>query len=93
MDIGSGWKKGPDLPKRIKGFADTTSPDMKETYSFTGENAAKDIFKWNCTGSTIDSCKWQILDMKLTHAHGGNGQGVIAIQIPDDTLANEMCNN
>ena len=92
LDIGSGWKKGPDLPKGMSRFADTTSPDMKETYSFGGAPRAvqNDIFKWNCTGSTIDSCKWQILDMKLTH---GFADRFIAIQIPDDTLANEMCNN
>ena len=92
LDIGSGWKKGPDLPIQVSRMAFTTSLDMKEHYTFGGVNGEKDIMKWSCTGSTIDSCNWQVLDMKLAYGHGWN-QAPMAIQIPDDTLANQMCNN
>ena len=90
LDIGSGWKKGPDLAKKLELNAEIISPDMKEIYSLGGyEKANSDIHKWSCTGSSIDSCKWELLDRKLPH---GDWQP-LAIQIPDDTLANQMCNN
>ena len=90
LDIGSGWKKGPDLAKKLSRNAEIISPDMKEIYSLGGYyQANSDIHKWSCTGSSIDSCKWELLDRKLPH---GDWQP-LAIQIPDDTLANQMCNN
>ena len=87
--IENGWTMGQDLPKPLRSYRLSASPDRKSIFALGGYNndgANKDIFEFRCPTNTIDSCEWKKSDVSLM-----NGRWHFTmINIPD-SVAEAIC--